>query len=305
MLNKKICIILILASILFLSACNRSELSLGKKSNSTSSVLSTDNQRKIVINFEKNIEQNLELPVLFKYVDKNIDKLSIKNATDLVLLLEVAQSNIFAELDKVLYSDKVTKKLISIYKGQIISASNLDLILDEDIYSAINNIISSNFKLYYKENKYVAMTNYDSYKKYSKHILPDIRDYFEIMSAESALPSFINGESAVSYSERFKRAKNCAEFLTEHSNSSRYSVVKYRYNLYMASMLLDGPIREITSNSIYVSNDYKIFLEQVDLSDSENIAVQNLSSFKEILTKNNYKFSAEVQVYIQDFLSKT
>jgi len=232
------------------------------------------------------------------YLDDNIQYLSIKNATDLVLLLELVQRDSFISFNEQLHSGKNDNILIDTYNYENITLDNVDRIQNEHLKSIVTEILNSNFKFYVTEGTYDAIIDYSAYNMYSNYITEDIKYYFELMSIESNEPSYSDGSPILSLEEQFERAKKVANFMDKYDNSLRYNVMEYRYYVYMGTLLMDGPIRNIPVDSEYTSDEFKLFIENADLSNKKNLAVKELSNFKELLIENDYKFNDNVKEYV-------
>lgn len=270
---------------------------------SESTLLTNDEQREILADFEKKIQSKAAVTDLFSMLEDNINKLSPQNCTDMILLLEVYQTNIVDFHNNI--NNKLTSRaLFDIYKGNIISSINVNLVENTPFYKEVKTALDSNFNLYYKSGEYRYMVNYSSYKKYSDYLVPDIKEYIDLMASECSNPSFMNGKTSISHSERFDRARYCADFISNYPHSDRFNVIDYRYNIYMTSLLMGGQIREIELDSPFISTEYKSFLDTVDLTDISNTAVKDLISFRKLIAKNDFKYSPEVKNYINEFLDK-
>ncbi len=259
---------------------------------------SDDEQNQIIKEFNEYVMDKKNLSELVSFLDENIQYLSIRNATDLVLLLEIAQSDKFISINKQLHSGENDKILVDTYNYENITLDNIDKIENENLKSIVTEILNSNFKFYVTEGNYDAIIDYSAYNMYSNYIDKDIKSYFELMSIESNDPSYSDGTPLLSLEEQFDRAKKAANFMDKYPNSLRYNIMEYRYYVYMGTLLMNGSLRNIPVDSEYTSDEFKLFIENADLSNKNNLAVKELINFKKLLIDNDYKFNNNVKEYI-------
>ncbi|WBW98242.1 hypothetical protein [Oceanirhabdus sp. W0125-5] len=268
------------------------------KDSNPSKQKSKNNQTEIINEFNQYVKDNKKLTELVTYLDENIGYLSIDNATDLVLLLEVVQSDRFISINEQLHSDENDKILINTYNYENITLDNVDKIENEALKSLVTDLLKSHYKFIVTEGTYDAIIDYSAYNKYSNYIAEDIKSYFELMNVESDAPSFSDGTPVLSLEEQFDRAKNVANFMDKYHDSLRYNIMEHRYYVYMGTLLMNGPIRNIPIDSEYTSDEFKAFIKNVDLSNKKNLAVKELDSFKKLLVENDFKFTDNVKDYI-------
>jgi len=255
-------------------------------------------QEKIMEDFNALLGSNPKITELAEFMDANISKVSKENASRMVCALEEAQNKYLTELDgKFSLNESVQRELNKVYKPGF-DINNVDGIQDKDLKELLAETRDSGFKVETAEGMYFPVINYEFHKRYVSYVTQDIKDYIDIMAVESGKAPAKDASLGIGGDEIIERAVSQEKFLKEHPGSARAEEVKKLYDKYVAFSLFGLNNTPLFSYETKAMDPEAItaYLNAVKSSeDSEYIKL--LRIYMEVLAKNNYKLTDEVEKY--------
>lgn len=266
-------------------------------------VLTSDKQKAILDNLVDLANKNTSTDEVVKFVKDNISKVSKENASIMVSKLEEYQKkNLLKSEEKFSTSQAVQIKMSKVYKLDF-DINKIDYIQDKELKDLLVEVRNSGYKIETAEGMYFPVLNYEIYKNYSIYVTEDLKDYIEIMAVESNKTPAKDGALMISWDELLQRALNQEKFINKYKNSIKINDIKELYKKYTTFVLYG------TDNTPIFDYDTKILSPEAKVSYIKAIKTNNnsklLSNIKglfNILEKNNYKFTDEVESYRKSIL---
>ncbi len=291
--NKKKIVISLLIFILAL------QIGCTQKINENS-ITNQDSKEKNGILEEYNtiIEQDTELDQVIIFINENISLLSEEQASIMINRLEEIQEKNLVKLEeKFVYSDSLQNEMFKLYNTgfDIDITDNVD---NEDLKALLTEIRDNGYKVETAEGMFFLIINYEFYKKYSPYVTPDMKVYIDIMSVESNKVPAKDAALVIGWDEVLDRALSQEKFINQYPDSVKINDVKGLYKKYISFALfgLDNtPLFSYESNTM-LKDVKNIYINKLNDNVESNL-MNTLRGFLEVLQKNNYRLTEEVEKY--------
>lgn len=269
-------------------------------------VLTSDKQKSILDNFDNLINKNASTAEVNKFAEDNISKVSKEDASILLYKLEEYQKKNLSKFEEQFTNGvDIQISMNKVYKSDF-DINKIDYIQDKKLKDLLIEMRNSGYKIETAEGMYFPVLNYEIYKNYSSYVTEDLKDYIEIMAAEFNKVPVKDGAIMITWNELLQRALNQEQFIDKYKNSVKINDIKKLYNRYTAFILYG------TNNTQLFSYDTKVLSSEAKNSYIKAIKVNNnsklLSNIKgllNVLEKNNYKLTDEVERYRKSILQDT
>lgn len=262
------------------------------------------NEEEIMKELAQISKEDLNLDLLINFIDENIKRVSYKNAGIMVTALEEAQNAFLRSLEDRFYTPETQEGLGALFQPDM----NLERLKDAaqgDLKELLEETTAKGYRLAVSEGAIFPIIDYDFYKEYSSFVSEDLKDYIEIMAMHSKKLPAIDAALVISWEETFQRAIKQENFIEKYPDSDRTEVVKElfdRYQYYIFNGLPNTPLFSYDGNemnteakSVYVSYIH---------GESEDELIEKMKEFMNLLEKNGYKRSKEVENFIEGILQK-
>ena len=258
------------------------------------------NEDKVMPEFMALAEGNPKPDAIIEFMDKNISEVSKENASKMLDKLEKSLKNNLPELEERYYSTAVQEAMFNAYKSEF-DLSKLDSIQDGEVKSLIDETKAMGYKVETAEGMFFPIINYEFLKKFSSYAGDDMKDYIDIMAAESNKVPAKDGALVIGWDEVIERALAQESFIAKHSGSAKAESIKElqkRYIMFILYGLNNTPLFSYDTKTMNPEAK-EVYIKAVkDNADSE--LIKFLGGYMEILEKSDYKLSEEAEKYRKD-----
>ncbi len=291
-------------------AANKANGSINPQTTSTQAPIASSNiedgQDKIMEAYQKLLINNSGLIEIIKFVDKNISKVSEQNALVMIDQLEKLQKEYLPELEEKYYTDNgdIQNKFMEVFSKDF-DIKKIESIEDLKVKELLTETKESGYKVETAEGMFFPVINYEFYKKYSGFVAADFKEYIDIMAIESDEMLAKDAALVVGWDELLKRAVKQEKFIAQYGNSIRIDDVKALYKKYLSFALLgfnNTPLFDGTPK-VMVEDAKKSYMAAMK-DGKEGGFLTILSDYMDLLNKNDYKLTDEVDKYRKDVLEK-
>ncbi|MTI47637.1 hypothetical protein [Sporosalibacterium faouarense] len=262
-----------------------------------------ENQNKEIMNeFDRLVEENVELDFIVQFINENIDFLSETNASIMINEFEELQKKDLTELEEKFYEDEnLQNQLRNIYELES-DITNVKEIEDEELKSFLNGILKTGYKIETAEGMYFPIINYEFYDKYKSYLTSDIKLYIDIMAIESNKVPAKDGALVIKWNEVLERALKQEEFLNQYSESIKTEDIKKLYEKYVWFILFGTDNTPLFGhNSKAMSDDARKAYMEVIGSNNDSELIKIIEEFVNIAEENNFKLTDEIEEYREEY----
>lgn len=252
---------------------------------------SQEEQSNVMKEFDGLLNENPSSLVFSQFVDKNIQGLSKKNGTKMVLALE---ANLKENIEKV-YSDlpNYEQKLDDYDYKEIFK--NIDKVKDEELKKFLQEFKNSNYIFGMNEGMYQVYIDYGSLVKYSPYLTEDISEYFKFKSLNSDEYYSEDGGLAISYEEVRQRLAIGDQFLLKYGDSKRKREAAIEYVNYLSFYLYgDNNVPAFDYDTNKLKDKILGSYRKIDLNHENSQLSKTFKSYMPLLEKNNYMLTDEI-----------
>lgn len=256
-----------------------------------------DEQKILMDEFSALLAENTKIADIVEFINQNISLLSQENASIMLNELEKAQKNYLPELEERFYSDDVQNEMNSLN----MTGFDMDQINDvnnQELKNLLLETKDSGYKIETAEGMHFPIINYETYKTFSYSATPDMKDYLDIMAAESAEVPAKDAALVIGWDEILQRAIEQEKFLNQYPDSPKNNDVKELYQKYVIFLLYglnNTPLFSYDSHTM-ADKAKSVYMNAIDNYDNSEL-VENIRSFLDVLEKNNYKLTDEVDQF--------
>lgn len=278
--------------------------------NSSNHVKSSKEQSSIMKKFNDLINStNVTEQQVFKFVDDNINGLSKENASKFIFGIEYVQNKNYRKRIDSCFSNNIQQKLSKEFLNKqsiniVTDTTNISNIKDLDLKNFLYKILKSGYKIVITEKRYYPAKNYSYLKQYNNYLSDDIKEYINIKSNYSTQIAISNASLTVSWDNIFKQMMTCENFLNKYPSSQKSKNIDQLYLSYATYYLYglnETPIFNYTNNHIVYS--VKESYNNTANSNINSPFVKMMKTYVDILAKNNYILTNEVEHYRKNILS--
>jgi len=304
MIRKKgitFCILII--SLAGIVACSNQLQDRGDHHNNEEEVIEKQyKEEEIMKEFEQISKEDLNLDSIVSFMDKNIGRVSYKNAGIMVTTLEEAQKVFLRNLEDRFYTPETQEGLDKLFQVEM----KLDCLADAakgDLKELLEESTAKGYKLAAAEGAIFPIIDYDFYTKYSSFVDEELKAYIEVMAVHSKKLSAVDAALVIGWEELVQRAIQQEKFIEKYPDSDKIEAVKelsnwYRY--YIFNGLPNTPLFSHKDDEMNpeAKSVYASYIQR----ESEGKLIEEIKEFMCLLEKNGYKGSKEVENFIEDVL---
>ena len=255
-------------------------------------------QDKIMAEFAALVKTDPKPDAIIEYMDKNIEDMSRDNASIMLEELEKAQKNRLPAMEE-RYDNggPLQNSLMDIFKTDF-DIDRIYDIEDSELKSLLTETRNMGYKVETAEGMFFPIIDYRYVKKFSQYAAEDMKDYIDIMAAESDKVPAKDAALVIGWDEIIGRALAQEDFIKKHGNSPKAESIKELQKRYITFMLFG------LNNTPLFSYDTKTmdpkaketYIKAVKDNDGSRL-MQLLGKYMEVLEKSNYKLSDEVDKF--------
>lgn len=255
-------------------------------------------QDKIMAEFAALVKTDPKPDAIIEYMDKNIEDMSRDNASIMLEELEKAQKNRLPAMEE-RYDNggPLQNSLMDIFKTDF-DIDRIYDIEDSELKSLLTETRNMGYKVETAEGMFFPIIDYRYVKKFSQYAAEDMKDYIDIMAAESDKVPAKDAALVIGWDDVIKRALAQEGFIKKHGNSPKAESIKELQKKYITFMLFG------LNNTPLFSYDTKTmdpkaketYIKAVKDNDGSRL-MQLLGKYMEVLEKSNYKLSDEVDKF--------
>jgi len=297
-MNKKSIAFMLIVSILLLTllaACGGEGVDKGNgelvdKVEPKPEVSIEKDEEKIMKDFKTMVKSDNEPFVLVKFIDENIDKVKIENATEMIKELEEVQEGYIERYTEKLFMEEHQMELLTLSEVQHSEAkiedylffdnSKIEEIKNGNLKELVNNIMEGKYKLINMEGAFYPIIDYEALKIYNDNISDEMKEYIDLKSMDSSMPTILDAGLVISFDQLAERLVKTENYILKYPNSIKYEEILRLYGVYL-KFYLEGS----SNTPIY---DYE----------SKEIKDEVLSSYKKVRNMDETVTSKVVSKYI-------
>ena len=297
-MNKKSIAFMLIVSILLLTllaACGEEGVDKGNgelvdKVEPKPEVSIEKDEEKIIKDFKTMVKSDNEPFVLVKFIDENIDKVKIENATEMIKELEEVQEGYIERYTEKLFMEEHQMELLTLSEVQHSEAkiedylffdnSKIEEIKNGNLKELVNNIKEGKYKLINMEGAFYPIIDYEALKTYNDNISDEMKEYIDLKSMDSNMPTILDAGLVISFDQLAERLVKTENYILKYPNSIKYEEILRLYGVYL-KFYLEGS----SNTPIY---DYE----------SKKIKDEVLSSYKKVRNMDETVTSKVVSKYI-------
>ncbi len=264
-------------------------------------------------------EQDLPVTKVVEYLDKHINKVSKEKASAMVLGLEAVQrANLAAWQQR--YDDEVLQEKIRQLYGDRWSPQEIIGAATGDLRTLLLETIAGGYKVETVEGQYFPVIDYTFYRKYYGALTPGVVAYFELMAVESEHPPVKDAALMIGWEEILRRTANQERFLRLHGPQVRaaYEQRRGEYGSVNPVASVRQLLKRYLGFALYGCDNTPLFAyrtkvmnpqarqayEEYVFNEGEGEFCTQIKAYLEVLAKNDYRLTAEVEAYRKQVLAE-
>ncbi len=255
------------------------------------------NENKDVLkDFQALIAGNPTAAQTLQFINDNIKNASKDVADQMIVELEKQQAADKSELENKIYDEEIQRVLSQLYMSKI-DINDVSKIDNEKAKAVVKEIRDSGFKVETAEGMFFPIVDYSVFRSFVDYTSKDIAAYIDIMATESDQVPAKDAALVIGWDEVIKRAMKQEAFIKNYPDSDKLEQVKQLYSLYVI-YAMNG-----SNNTPLFSYEKNIMVDsakdaygKMDFSADSEFAKQ-MKGYMELLKKNDYKLTPEVERY--------
>lgn len=235
-----------------------------------------------------------------EFAKEHIGKLSADNVSMMVLTMEDYMKERLTEMEEAFDSQTVQEVFFKDFSEKV-DLNNPDDFDDEAIKKLIVETKEKGYKVEHAEGMAFPVIDYSGLKAFNEYATPEIRDYINLLAVESDQAFAKDAALIIGWDEVVIRTVALEEFLTAYDQSEKaqdISILYKRYIYITLSGLDNTPLFD--HDTKMMKDEAKEAYEEAIKDNTESEYLTMLSEYMELLQKNEYKLSDEVDAYRMD-----
>lgn len=204
-----------------------------------------DNKENIIKDFRNMVKSDNDPFILVNFIDENIDKVAPEYKEEMIMELELVQEKYIERYTDQLFGEDHQMELLSLSST---GESEIQLFFDENKVEDIKNgnlrelvdkILLGKYKLINMEGSFYPIIDYEKLKIYNKYLSPEMKDYLEIKSMDSNMPTILDAGLMISFEKLSDRLIKAENHITKYPEGIRYEELLRLYGTYL-KLYLEG-----------------------------------------------------------------
>ncbi len=235
---------------------------------------------------------------IVSFMDEKIGLVTAEHASQMILRLEEKQEEYRMFFEQTFHTEDIQEKFQEEDDFEK-DMNNPEELSDPVLKELVEGAVQNGFKIRAAEGSWFPVADYSYYDKYSKYADSEVKDYLKLMKIESEEASMADGALIVSWEEVIRRALAQETFVAAYPESTRAQVVSDLYQRYSSALfngLPNSPVFEYDTRML--KGEVRSAFEKVLKEDGDGGLLEILSSFMEVLERNGYKLTEEVEAFL-------
>lgn len=274
MRRKYISLLLIMGIVLILSlvGCKSKKIDENTENgieevNDESSTPIEEDKEKIINDFRNIVKSDNEPYTIVKFIDENIEKVEKEEAVEMIRDLEEVQEEYLTKYTDQLFMEDYQMELLRVSQVTesreedendiqhmlFFDTTKTDQINNGNLKELIDKIIKGKYKLINMEGAFYPIIDYEELKAYNKYFSDEMKDYLDIKSMDSNMPTILDAEFLISFDELSERLITVENYIVKYPEGLKYEEVLRLYGAYLR-LYLEGsdntPIYDFETNKI-------------------------------------------------------
>lgn len=225
----------------------------------------------------------------FRYLDENIEYMTIDEATEYFYMLEeLSIKKQFYYVEIVSLDKKMKESLMACY-DETTGAFDFGL-YDGTSGMIIEEIYQNGYKLIPYSGTIYPVTDYSHFKNYIEYMDEETGSYIRIKSMESDGYHGIKATDKMSLTELTKRLVMAEEHLRKFNSSRTYPIVLEMYKTYMYYFM---------PNEFSRGEEDIYYMEDFTINYPNTVTTEIINEFLNVIKENEYKKNEEVIFFIE------
>lgn len=241
-----------------------------------------------------------ELKDVAEFIKKNAELAGAENVSEMIVRFEALQKEKLAQMEEKFYSGTVQQYFQQSGFGTD-ELNSPELIQNEEIRALTVMARESGYRTEMAEGSYFPIIDYSFYRQFSSYASPDIKDYIEIMAAESEKRFARDAALTIGWDEVVERALSQEAYLINYPGSAKAEDIRVLYDRYKYITFhgLDNtPLFDYGSR--IMSEEAKSAYSEILSGGRESEYVKKIREFMDIAATGGYKLTTEVKNFIQN-----
>ncbi|ANF96330.1 hypothetical protein [Paenibacillus bovis] len=236
-----------------------------------------------------------------------IDEFTPTQATLAVLQLENAYNNYWTTAMDQMIKPNLQQAIGQIYKPGMTMLTASGQVKKPKYQMVLQDLAHMGYKLEATEGTYYPVVDYKSFQVFNHYIQPDIRDYINIMAAETEQPTSEDAGIVIGWDELLKRTLAMETFLNTYSSSNRRTPVQELYDrekMYVFHGTDNTPLFEYGTLTIdpEAKKAYQIVLDSKTNTQIQNSQVLTyLQKYLQLIEQSSGKKSTEIVQFLKQY----
>ncbi|NLM49989.1 MAG: hypothetical protein GX196_03445 [Clostridiaceae bacterium] len=235
---------------------------------------------------------------LFSYIDQHAGDIPRDDFTKIIIAQINYQDSFLKTFEENYFSQSVQEILYNVLGNDTSKIENGALdIENKEVADLVKATYEYGYRIDMSEGMYFPILDYGVYKKYKEYLNEDALEFIEILSAESDKVPLKDAALVIPYEEVLNRAIRCESFLKKYPGFEGEKFISDLFEKYQAitfygsnnTPLFDYGTKEMNEKA---KEAYQSFVKSIGNENSE--FKKNLRLFLEVLAKNGYKLTGEV-----------
>ncbi|MDQ2086065.1 DUF3298 domain-containing protein [Herbivorax sp. ANBcel31] len=237
------------------------------------------------------------------FIGENIKKASLEDATTMILSFEEIQDKYIGIYEEMLIDNEIQQKLFDAF-GNKFNREKVEKINDVNLVSLLTEIIDGGYMIINLEGLFTVVKDYSVLEEYSEYLTDDIKDYIALKVDESESFKGLKTGQNLSWEQVKDRIISYEKYIETHPDSLKEYVISNEHMYFWHSYIFgfDGmPAFNYSTNKINdeLIQSYREFVVENEKSETAKI----IEDYLEVLEKNNYRLSEEIDEYRRSFAS--
>ncbi|RAP78045.1 hypothetical protein [Paenibacillus montanisoli] len=261
------------------------------------------NSEKLFNEYELLYKYKDAVPRMLSFLHSHIREVTSEHATAMVVMLESAVTRDRITMETKFSKPSIQLKLQKLYRPGDSMSALIDRTKDKDLKILLTATAIRGFKIETAEGYYFPVVNYKFFSHYNPFVTADMAAYVGLKTVETDSPAVKDGGLLISYSAMINRVLSFESFLKKYDGSSHTDEVKDMIRIYTQmtfygvpnTPLFDPATKKLAPNA---KKAFEAILQSGKASSSTYLA--KLQKFMDVLKKNDYKRTNEVDKFLKD-----
>ncbi|WP_371378074.1 hypothetical protein [Sporomusa aerivorans] len=233
-----------------------------------------------------------------EFIDNNITTVSADNASTMVIGLEKIQKEKLPKLQDEFAASEASQKVLAKSPVSGVTDSFISNVDNQAVKELLLETKNGGFKIETAEGMYFPVIDYSLYRKYQSVVTQDMAAFIDIMAIESDKTPSKDAALVISWADILNRALTQERFIKEYGNSVKVADIRQLLNRYTAFALYGANNTPLFSyDTGQMAADAKNAYSATLFDAANGSFSQVMSGYLNILKKNDYKLTDEIQQY--------